>query len=363
MNVIMLLTNPCNPDLRVMKEAAYIIKRGHNVTILCWDRDKDTELPKVSWYAGAKIIRFRIPSVYGTGYKQLGAFFRFAKACKAYIKKETVDVVHCHDLDGYVVYRSLCMNHIPYIWDMHENYIKGNGIVQRIIRQIVIYGVKKSRKSICVSRDVIYKMPERIRNQMILLRNYPDASYLEWRPKTESSYLRIGYHGMVRKQMKEFKALFEACKRMEAVKIDINGGGTDLKELQDLAKAYDNVTIHGPYNGLTDSNRLYENTDILFCGYDPTITNYQGDTEVVKYYEAIITGTPMIMTKGIGMGEKVEKMDIGAAVDTRNQEELKDVIQELLVNRSQLERWRNNMQQIADRYQWSSAVVILNEIY
>ena len=39
MKIIMVLTNGFFPDLRVYKEAKYLSKNGHDVEILCWDRD------------------------------------------------------------------------------------------------------------------------------------------------------------------------------------------------------------------------------------------------------------------------------------------------------------------------------------
>ena len=363
MNVVMLLTNPCNPDVRVIKEAKYISERGHNVTILCWDRDEKSKLPQKSYEGKVKLIRFRIASVYGTGYKQLGAFFKFVRSCKAYLKKKKVDIFHCHDLDGYIAYRLLYMKRIPYVWDMHENYIKGNWLKRKLIQKIVIAGIKKSTKSIYVTNDVLKMMPEPIRDRMILLRNYPDSSYLTDEEKTESDYLRIGYHGTLRRQLPEFSALFEACKDYSDVRIDVNGGGTDLLKLQELAKRYSNVYVHGPYDGLKDSNHLYANTDVLFCGYDSTNPNYQGDTEVVKFYEAIITGTPMIMTKNLGMSAKVERMEIGVVVDTRDSIDIRRAIDQIRQRRELLQKWRDNMKKVVDNYKWSVAVKVLDAVY
>lgn len=363
MNVIMLLTNPCDPDVRVIKEAVYISERGHNVTILCWDRDEKSELPQKCFEGKVKLVRFRIPSVYGTGYKQLGAFFKFARSCKAYLKKKRVDVFHCHDLDGYIAYRLLHMKRIPYIWDMHENYIKGNLLKRKVIQRVVTDGIGKSRKSIYVTNDVLKVIPERVHDKMLLLRNYPDPNYLTVWEKTKSEYLRIGYHGTLRRQIPEFSALFEACKDYLDVRIDINGGGIDLEELQELAKGYSNVYVHGPYDGLKDSNRLYENTDVLFCGYDPVNPNYQGDTEVIKFYEAIITGTPMIMTKSLGMGVKVRQMGLGALADTRDSADIRRVVGEIRQRRELLQKWRNNMRKVTNNYRWDVAVKILDKVY
>ena len=69
--VYMILTNGFDPDVRVYKEAKYLVEKNFDVTILCWDRrceyiDKEEEI-----LDGIKIKRFFIPSTPGTGLKQL----------------------------------------------------------------------------------------------------------------------------------------------------------------------------------------------------------------------------------------------------------------------------------------------------
>ena len=41
----MLLTNGFDPDVRVYKEALYLVGRGFSVTVLCWDRDPPGATP------------------------------------------------------------------------------------------------------------------------------------------------------------------------------------------------------------------------------------------------------------------------------------------------------------------------------
>ena len=176
-------------------------------------------------------------------------------------------------------------------------------------------------------------------------------------------YKRQGYHGCVRGQLPEFKALFDACSEMSDVRIDINGGGIDLPELKELEKQYSNVFVHGPYNGMKESNRLYQNTDVLYCGYNPDNPNYQGDAEVVKFYEAIVTGTPMIMTESLGMGEKVKQMDIGLTADTRDVNSIKKVIVQMKNDKMLCQKFRENMLKFSPNYNWENAVKVLDEVY
>lgn len=361
MKIVMLLTNGFDPDVRVYKEAKYLTEQGKKITILCWDRQEASKLPKKEEKDGIRVIRFQIPSVAGTGYRQAGAYLKYVKACKKYLTKYQPDYVHCHDLDGMIAFKMTGMK-TPYVFDMHEYYIQGGNIRKKVLYHMVGKFIKKSHYSLYENDGYLKIYDKMMIEHLLPLKNYPDT-YLKRLEKTPSDKLRIGYHGCVRSQIPEFTALFEACKDMDNVRIDINGGGIDLPALKELEKKYDNVFIHGSYDGLKESSVLYQNTDVLFCGYNPQIPNYQGDAEVVKFYEAIVTGTPIIMTAGIGMAEKVKKNGFGLVVDTRNSEKIREQIQKILKDKSMLDVYRSKMIKAASNYQWKNAVEILMKVY
>lgn len=363
MDIVMLLTNSFNPDVRVYKEAVYLVGLGHQVTILCWDKDAQSALPQKEMKDGIRVIRFRIPAVAGTGYHQIGAYLKYIRVCRKYLAKHEVHYVHCHDLDGMMAYKLSGKRAAPYVFDMHENYIHGNGIKKMLLKTIVESCIKNSHRTIAVLPIESVNVSDKLSGKIVMLRNYPDSSYLSYHEKTPSNTLRIAYHGCVRSQVPYFRALFEACKDLENVRIDINGNGIDLPQLKDMEMDYPNVYVNGRYDGLKESNRLYQNTDLLFCGYNSANPNYQGETEVVKFYEAIITGTPMIMTEGIGMASKVEKYKMGFVVNPEDPQSIREVVLRVLKEPELLDECRDNMLQRADNYKWEQAVQVLNQIY
>lgn len=86
MNITMLLTNAFEMDVRVYKEARYLIEKGNNVTILCWDRNKNSNLKALDEKDGIQVVRFLEPSIAGSGYRQVGSFFKYALKCRKYLK-------------------------------------------------------------------------------------------------------------------------------------------------------------------------------------------------------------------------------------------------------------------------------------
>ncbi|MCI8420510.1 MAG: glycosyltransferase family 4 protein [Oscillospiraceae bacterium] len=361
--IIMILTNGFDPDVRVYKEGKYLINKGFQVTILCWDRDLSKNHPESEKVDGIHIVRFPIASVYGTGIKQIPAFFKYIKCCKQYIQDNPCDYLHCNDIDGALVGYIVGRRKAKIVFDMHEFYEKGNSLWRWLIRKLTIFLIKQSIAALYENNIYLDESYFSIRKKLYPLRNYPDSKMISAVPKSKSNQFRIGYHGVVRDQILEFTALFEAVKDMDDVRVDINGGGMDLSQLLELQKKYKNVYVNGPYDGIKESTKLYAKTDLLFCEYNPYDPNYHGDAEVIKFYEAIFTGTPLLITKNIGMSSKVEKNGFGLACNTRDSADIKKAIEKIKSNASFWEDCHKNELAYASDYSWEKAVTILDKIY
>lgn len=363
MIITMILTNAFSPDVRVYKEAKYLVGKGHKVTILCWDKTPEKGLPLRENKDGINIIRFGIPSVAGTGMKQSGAYFKFIRSCRKYLKKHKCDCLHCHDLDGALVGYLTRKAKTPFVFDMHEFYEKGSKTKKTIIHWFVMKLVSKAKAVIYVSNESLKRYGKQFGEKFYVLRNYSDPSFFTDCKKVSSERFRIAYIGEVRNQIPEFTALFEAVKGMDNVRVDIYGGGVDLPRLEELKNHYSNVTVHGRYDGIRESNRIYSNTDVSFIAYDTENPNYHGDFEPVKLYEAVITGTPIIATGDLNPGRLAEKERIGLSVDTKSADEIQNAIHRFISDKDFFEECKNNMEKIAVRYDWNNAVRILDRVY
>ena len=361
-HVTFILTNDFFPDVRVYKEAKHLVENGFKATILCWHRDVSRELPEHEILDGIELIRYKLPSVYGTGLKQIGAFWKYIEKCKGYLKSHDTDYLHCNDIDGAVAGYIANKKKVPFVFDMHEFYEKGSSFRRAATRSVVIFFLKRSIAGLYENAAYLSDDYKSVRQKLHPLRNYPDAGMVKYLPKTESDVFRVAYHGVVR-QYEEFIALFDAVKDMPDVRVDINGSGMMVAALKEKEKEYQNVHVNGPYNGLTESTRIYSETDALFCGYDASDPNYQGDAEVIKFYEAICTGTPMIMTAGIGMAEKIEKRHFGVTCDTKNSESIKNAVLMLKNNHALWTIFHNSELKAASDYTWDIAVKVLDAIY
>lgn len=363
MKICMILTNGFDPDVRVYQEAVYLTRIGAQVEILCWDRSRTMQEPQTETVDGFTVTRLCLAAVAGTGLKQLPAFLRFIAWARRYLKTRSFDYYHLHDMDGGLVGMFALPGNAKYVFDMHEFYEVGTKLKRFLFRKIVMRLIRRSIASL-YENDVYLSPPYgKYRDKLYSLKNYPADEYIQRKEKTKSDVFRIGYHGAVRHQIPQFAALFEAVKDMPDVYVEVNGIGIDHEQLVEMAKAYENVQVNGLYNGLTESTRLYQNTDVLFCGYNKHVPNHQKDAEAVKFFEAILTATPMIMQKDIGMGDKVVSRKYGLVVETDNAEEIRSAIRRFMTDKELYRLCQQNEIRDAGQYSWQSEVAVLKKIY
>lgn len=360
-NVKMILTNRFDPDVRVYKEAKHLIERGYQVEILCWDRENEYIDKEHDEIDGINIKRFFPYAEYGTGTKQLKAFFQFIKECKAYLRKKNYKYIHCHDLDGIITGYLIKKRKNGLIFDMHEFYEAqgSNKMKNYIIRTIVTYLQNKSKFILYVNNEQTKVMSNRNKMKSIYLPNYPESNnYCD--KKSISKNLRISYIGAVR-QYNELKNLMDASKDFEGVEVNIHGAGVAYKKLYDIRNNYPNVNITGVFK-YSDIDNLYKDTDILYAIYP--LNSIQNKTSYpVKFFEAIITKTPIIVDKGTVIGKFVLEKNIGFVIDENNVNELKQLIINIDNNRDILKEKISNIEKIQYDFTWEKVVKSLNIIY
>lgn len=358
----MILTNRFDPDVRVYKEAKYLITKGFDVEILCWDRENEYKDRVTEYIDGIKIKRFFPYSEYGTGLKQIHPYIKFIQECKNYLNGKEYDYIHCHDLDGIIAGYLARKNKSSFIFDMHEFYeVNGkNQKLRYIVRGIVNFFQNRSSNIIYVNEVQTNVMSDINKKKLILLPNYPDRANYEGCEKSTANILRISYIGAVR-QYNELKNLMDACNGIDNIKIAIHGVGVAYKRLKDIENNYDNVNVTGKYD-YTESAALYGNTDVLYALYP--LDNLQNKTAYpIKLFEAIITKTPIIVNEGTALEEYVIKNGIGFAVDGSNIQDIRKLIKYINGNRHSLDEKIKNLEKIQYNYSWEEVVNNLDKIY
>lgn len=360
--VKMILTNRYDPDVRVYKEAKYLVSKGFDVEILCWDREREYLSREVEVNENIKIKRFFPYAKYGSGLKQLRSYIRYIFQIKKYLAKQDYDLIHCHDLDGVIAGYIIKKKKVDIIFDMHEFY-EVQGKKQRIryiVRLIVKLFQNKSKYIIYVNDSQTTVVDNLNKKKLIFLPNYPDTSNFENSEKKYSEKLRISYIGVVR-QFNELKNLLEACKDNDNVRVSIHGDGVAYRELNNIKGNYRNAEITGYYD-FSESNKLYNEADVLYAIY-PTTSLQNRIGYPVKLFEAIITKTPIIVSKGTVLEDFIQRHDIGFVVNGNNVKEIRSLIEYIYNNKNLLNKKIKNLKNIQNDYTWEEVVKNLDNIY
>lgn len=349
----MIVTNPMTNDPRVYKEAKYYVMQGHEVEILCWDRENEAEVDEVR--EGIKLHRFHIYAKYASGFKnQIKAYLQFRKECVKYLKNQKFDILHCHDLDGAVVGLAV-KNNVTKVFDMHEYYLtKGSKLLNRVFAFLVQTVQNKFNYIIYLNDTQKADVQAKNTKKLLYLPNYPEKKLFVDIEKNKSNMIRIGYAGFIRCE-KAFVNLFKTVKGTQNIRIDLYGEGCTVEKL--LPYANDKIALHGKYN-YNDAEKIYKDIDIVNCVYD-TLEN---DGYPIKFFESMVTKTPVIADKNSIIAEVVKKYDIGFLVDVNDIYTYKVLMQQLNDNPQIVEQKVKNFDSVNMDICWEDVAKCLDII-
>ena len=168
-------------------------------------------------------------------------------------------------------------------------------------------------------------------------------------PKVEKNYevdvnhLNIGFVGAPRFE-KVLGFLDIACRYFPQHKFHIFGGPVpdDFKKLE----AYTNMTFHGPFKTPDDLPNIYSHLDLVLSTYDTDSDNVRY-AEPNKLYEAIFFETPIIVSLGTFLGEKVNRLGIGYQLDV-TEDNVKEFLSKLTID--DIQRVVSNIKKIPKEF-------------
>ena len=376
MNIVMILDNCFNPDVRVYKEAKYLTENGHSVEILAMDKKNKYKDKPIEEYGKIKVRRFfprkekttifleknNIFSKISKPIVYIWWFIKFFMEIKKYMKTIDIDIIHCHDI--FMAYgASVFLKKYTMVFDMHEYYCtKKNKLFNKLIKTGLHRAQNHAKWIINVNEFQKKTMQEKNFKKLVELPNYPSKDIFKNLEKIPSNALRISYIGAAR-DYDSLKKLVELNLDENEYIIRIYGYGSAYDRLLSLAKKVNReAVVVGAYDGVNEIENIYQNTDILHCVYKNSNSNWKNGM-AVKIFEAIITLTPVIVSKDSAMGEFVEKHDIGFTVLNENKEELEELLVKLKRNPDIIIQKKENMKKIQNDYIWETCAKKLDVIY
>ncbi|MDP6742647.1 MAG: glycosyltransferase [Candidatus Thalassarchaeaceae archaeon] len=337
--VVAVVSNGCNPDPRVLREAGWLADAGHDVTIHAFDRLEN--LPKESHIDGVKIVRHSV------GYTQYGGTWStvrgLAKFRKAVIEAiDEIDLIHCHDADTLeiglqVSKRSLAHDKstIPVLFDMHDLHHtwvlmpKPNSLIRRFFagrfRRKMLNQAAQATDIVTSSEGFQNWLAERGLESTVVQNRPPMRDSLPIAKK-----FTVGYLGRVR-EIESFRLLLEAVRLIpedERPSLLIAGDGNAAVNVANMVRqANSDGWLDAEVIGAFISEQLPEmiaEISVMYAMYPPSRGNIMEGALPVKMFEAASFGRPSVVNSGCHMGEVCEAEGLGIATRWGDSQALAD---------------------------------------
>lgn len=306
-----------------------------------------------------KLISRLSKSKIGNGLKKVvyfGWYVRFILWLRKYLRSEKPDSLICHNIEmalaGVWAGRKKVDNIVFVMREMYEGQ-STRALKNRVIKLVSGYVQNRSDFLVHVVPKQMEYTSEKNRNKVIYIPNYPKEEIYSKIVHKESVMIRINYIGSVR-DVKSLKMLMDAAQGLKGIKIGIHGMGEAYEELKSIEHAYKNVDITGYYNYAEDTEKLFADTDIIYCAYNIEVPNWRA-AYPIKLYEAIATGIPVILCKGMAPERFVISNGCGFVFDY-NVDSLRALLSEIVEKKELLLEKQKGVQNLKGEYTWNKVV-------
>jgi glycosyltransferase involved in cell wall biosynthesis len=365
----MTLANPFTHDPRVYMEARSLIRAGHKVTVLAWDREGISKAYEIK--DEIEIIRsYNTRLMNLLKYDVLKMYLWWSKGYKDALKifkKEKIDVIHSHDLSSLKIGLDLKKKyHIPLIYDAHEIFGYMIGMyVPKFFSDIAFSTEKKWLKKV----DHIITVNKPLKKYFESITNKPISIVMNSKPLENKKYtfpksdiFTLIYLGSLDKN-RFLLELIDVIKEIKDVKCIIGGKGNTeyVNELKKKCSDISNVEFIGLIP-MQEVLPMTKKADLIICMTSPNDFNCS-NAFANKQFEAMICGRPIICTKGTYPGEITEKEKCGLVADY-TKEALKKAIIILRDNPKLCEELgRNALDSAIKEYNWEKQEKKLLDVY
>jgi glycosyltransferase involved in cell wall biosynthesis len=373
MNVLMFVSNPFTNDPRVYAEAKSLVKAGHEVTVIAWDREKQNPL-RQNW-DGIEVVRsstrltlkYSFASWLWNGCNLLLWQRQAYRLALILHKERRLDVIHCHDLDTLAMGTRLKRKlKISLVYDAHEIY--GYMMTRRFPRRIAnIFLWLEKRLIRRVDKIINVCEPQKRYFESItgkpisIIMNCKPLQSLEYQPPNNENFTLL-YIGVLH-QGRAVPMLVKAAKELPGIRCLIGGIGQPsyIQALKEQCSKTSNITFLGrvPFDEVIP---MTKKANCVFFMVNPEDLNNR-IALANKQFEAMICGRPIICTKATYSGDLTEQEEVGLTAEYSEQA-LKEAIISLRDNPGLRERLgRNALKAAITKYNWQKEEEKLLELY
>ena len=373
--IVMLLSNPFDPDVRVLKEAQSLVNNGFSVTVIAWDREK--KYPKFENVNGIFVERCQLKSTYGKGLGSLLEFLFFHIYLVLKLIRREINIIHCHDLD--TLPAGFCLSKIKrckIVYDAHEleYFVTFPEFLRKMSKKSERFFSKRVNNIFVVNeiqRKKFYNFIED-RDKITLIRNCPVSDFfVKVRDgDKKNATVVMGYVGYIQNGIGLETALgiFDTlCEKFHHLELLLVGKihpnfKTIFEGLIANSRNKEKIKIIGPvpYNEVI---KYYQRMDISFILYENNHPQYRYNSPT-KFYEAMALGIPVVVTQIGDVQEIIEACRCGVVVDAEDRKKILETFGTLIEDAN----IRNQMGQrghlyAKENFRWEIMETRLLEVY
>ncbi len=363
----MVVLSTVAPDVRVEKEARFLAKEGHKVTVIGTNPKND--LSNEEQRDGYTIKR--VPSSKKLFFK----YFEFWKNVRKLIGNQKFDIIHLHDLNVLPLATRLRKNTKITIYDSHENFPEQMSETYGILglwgySMVERYYLKKVTGIITAGITYSENLKRKYKAESDWIANYPSKLDVEEAHKKEipkefkdSKRFRVVHFGVMYHNL-GYDVTIEAVKilskqlKPSEVEFLIMGSGTSLEPTKQLISEYkleEYCTVTG-WMDYHEALSIMRACDIGLILFQPGKNNYLRIPN--RLYEYCSAGVPFIGSHFEGLKRSIiGREELGILIDPTSPEELANAILDVYTDREKL----NNMKDIAskaykDQFNWENEI-------
>ena len=367
MTIAFLRASHVAPDPRLEKEVRSLFKRYPDISILAWDREGDLPRREImdAGTGRAPIKRFSIRGKHGAGMKNLIVLlrFQFFLAAELWQMRKHLTVIHAADLStaitGLVMARLL---RVPLVYDIYDYYVDGYPVPHTLVpfvERLDIAVINRADVVLIATEARVAQLRKATPRSLHVIHNAPDGSEV----LLEHSAVRpnrLVYVGIL-SHFRLLEEVLEVFSRRSDWELHIGGFGPLEHVISDYAGRFENIVYHGRIS-YRETLQLESTATALFAVYDPVVPNHKYSAPN-KFYEALFLGKPIVVAKGTGVDQLVEKYDVGRVIDY-NEASFERVVEEVLSDPTLVsEMGERGRDVFAREFNWSTMETRLHVIY
>jgi len=292
---------------------------------------------------------------------------------KEIIKKEEPDVIHTHNLRNLSTsaFSAIASTNIPHIHTIHDYVLMNRWNLLRNMKIVTKFDFfdkqyMKIMKHLTSSTDIALA-PSQFVLDMHTKNEYFSNSKCIKLPlgielsdeKNEKIYetIDILYVGGLSRH-KGVHILINAFKNLKQknIKLHIVGKGADEEEFKKIAGSDKRIIFHG-FVPDEELMRLYQKANVT------VVPSIWYDNSPMVIYESLMNGTPVIGSRIGGIPELVEEGYNGFLFEAGNVDELREILENLIKNPSELKRLEEGAFESVKKYEMDEHIRKLEELY